>query len=78
MNICFLVVNCLHIVHFIQQKIGLIIIEVKAVWKFCKDLREQVMKIINHEKRKEMIPSTNKENKLYRDQKVCHICKKII
>ena len=32
--------------------------------KFCKDCREQVMKITNHEK-KEMIPLTNKKNKLY-------------
>ena len=32
------------------------------------------MKIINHEK-KEMIPLTNKKNKLYRNQKVCYICK---
>ena len=38
--------------------------------KFCKGLREQVMKIINHEK-KEMIPLTNKKKKLYRNQKVC-------
>ena len=42
--------------------------------KFCKGLREQVMKIINHEK-KEMIPLANKKNKLYRNQKVCYICK---
>ena len=42
---------------------------------FSKDLRNQVMKIINYEK-KEMIPLTNDENKSYEKQKVCYICKK--
>ena len=37
--------------------------------KFCKDLRENAVQIINYEK-KEMIPLTDKK------QKVCHICKK--
>ena len=32
--------------------------------KFCKDLEEQVMKIINREK-KEKLPLMSKENKLY-------------
>ena len=44
---------------------------------FCKDLRDQVMKIINYEK-KEVISLTNKENESYEKQKVCHICKKRI
>ena len=37
---------------------------------FCKDLREQAMKIMNYEK-KEMIPLTDEENELYEMQKVC-------
>ena len=43
--------------------------------RFCKDLRDQAMKIINHEK-KEMIPLTDEENESYKNQKVCYICKK--
>ena len=43
---------------------------------FCEHLKENAMKIINCEK-KEMILLTNKENKSYFKQKVCHICKKI-
>ena len=43
--------------------------------RFCEDLEEHAIKIINYEK-KEMTSLTNKENKLYRNQKVCHICKK--
>ena len=39
---------------------------------FCKDLRDQEMKIINYEK-KEMITLTDKENESYEKQKVCHI-----
>ena len=42
---------------------------------FCKDLRNQAMKIINYEK-KEMIPLTDKETESYEKQKVCYICKK--
>ena len=43
--------------------------------KFCKDLREYAMKIINCEE-KEMMALTDKENKSYKKQKVCYICKK--
>ena len=43
--------------------------------RFCEDLRDQAMKIINYEE-KEMIPLTDKENKSYEKQKVCYICKK--
>ena len=43
--------------------------------RFCKDLRNHAMKIINYEE-KEMIPLTDKENKSYEKQKVCYICKK--
>ena len=42
---------------------------------FCKDLKDQAMKIINCEK-KEMIPLTNEEKESYENQKLCHICKK--
>ena len=45
--------------------------------KFCKDLKELAMKIINYEK-KEMIPLTNEEIKYYEMQKVCYICKKAL
>ena len=43
--------------------------------KFCKDLRDQAMKIINYEK-KEMIPLTNEEKDSYKKQKVSYICEK--
>ena len=43
--------------------------------RFCKDLREHDMKIINYEK-KEMIPLTDEENESHEKQKVCYICKK--
>ena len=43
--------------------------------RFCKDLRENAMKINNYEI-KEMIPPTHKENESYEKQNVCHICKK--
>ena len=43
--------------------------------RFCKDLREHTMKIINFEE-KEMIPLTDEENKSYKKQKLCFICKK--
>ena len=37
---------------------------------FCKDLKDQAMKIINYEK-KEMIPLTNEEKESYQGQEVC-------
>ena len=43
--------------------------------RFCKDLRDHAMKIINNEE-KEMIPLTDEENKSYEKQKLCYICKK--
>ena len=43
--------------------------------KFCKDLKERAMRIVNYEK-KEMIPLTVEENKSYEKQAVCYICKK--
>ena len=42
---------------------------------FSKDLKEYATKIINYEK-KEMISWTHEENKSYKKQKVCYICKK--
>ena len=42
---------------------------------FCKDLREEAMKIINYEK-KERISLTNEEKESYKNQKVCFICEK--
>ena len=43
--------------------------------KFCKDLREHRMRIVNHEKT-EMIPLTDEENKSYEKQNVFYIGKK--
>ena len=43
--------------------------------KFCIDLKEHAIKIINYEK-KEMIPLRKKENKIHREEKVCYTCKK--
>ena len=45
--------------------------------KFCKDLRDHAIKIINFEK-KEVIALIDKENKSYKKQKLCYICKKEI
>ena len=42
--------------------------------RFCKDLREHAIKIINYDE-KEMIPLTDEENKSYEKHKVCYICK---
>ena len=42
---------------------------------FCKDLKNQAMKIVNYEKKK-LIPLTDKETEPYEKQKVSHICKK--
>ena len=44
--------------------------------KFCKDLRKHATKIINCEKKKEIIALTDEENKSFHEQKVCYICKK--
>ena len=42
---------------------------------FCKDLRDQVMKIINYGKKKEII-LTNEEKESYEKQTICYICEK--
>ena len=43
--------------------------------KFCEFLKEHVLKIINHEKKK-VIPLTEEERKAHRWAKICYICKK--
>ena len=40
---------------------------------FCKDLKDQALKIINYEK-KEMIPLTDEEKETHENQKTCYIC----
>ena len=47
-------------------------IEEKTMKIFCKDLKDQAMKIINYEK-KEMISLTDEEKESYENQKICHI-----
>ena len=42
---------------------------------FCKDIKDQAMKLINYEK-KEMIPLTDKEKESYENQEICYICEK--
>ena len=42
---------------------------------FCKNLKEYATRIINYEKN-EMIPLADEQNKSYKKQKVCYICKK--
>ena len=43
--------------------------------KICKDLTEHATRVINY-KEKEMILLTDKENKSYKEQKACYVCKK--
>ena len=42
---------------------------------FCRDLKDQSMKIINYEK-KEMMALTNEEKETHENQKICYICEK--
>ena len=42
---------------------------------FCKDLKDQLMEIINYEK-KEMTPLTDEDKETYENQKICYICEK--
>ena len=39
---------------------------------FCKDLKDQVMKIINYEKKK-IMPLTDEEKETHENQKICYI-----
>ena len=50
--------------------------EKDCIEKLCRKLKEHTMKIINYEKKKEMIQLTYEENKSYKEQEVCHISKK--
>ena len=43
---------------------------------FCKDLKDQAMKIINHEKKKIIIPLTDEEKEAHENQKNCYIWEK--
>ena len=43
---------------------------------FCRDLKDQTMKIINGEKKKEIILTNEDYEKSYENQKVCYICEK--
>ena len=58
-----------------RQKINLIIKNLENMKNLCLYLREHATKIISYEK-KEIIPLTNKEIKIYHRQKKIHICKK--
>ena len=44
--------------------------------RFCKDLKKHASKIINYEEKEMIPPLTDEENKPYKKQKVCYICKK--
>ena len=65
-----MVIHCLHIVHLMPEKIR----DKDYMKNSCIDLRGHTTKIINY--KKEMMPLTNEEKKLYRKQKVFYICKK--
>ena len=42
---------------------------------FCKNLKDQAMKIINYEKKK-IIPLTIEEKETHENQKICYISEK--
>ena len=70
-----LVGQYLHDVHLIKKENKLNCYRGKnCIGNLCKKLKESAMKIINYEK-KEMIPLTYEENKSYKEQEACHICK---
>ena len=46
-----------------------------CIKRFCSDLKELGIKIVNYEE-KEMMTLTDNENKFYEEQKECHICQK--
>ena len=43
--------------------------------RFCEEIKNQAMKIINHEM-KEIMPLTDEEKETYENQEICHICEK--
>ena len=44
-----------------------------CIEKLCQKLKERAMKIFNYEEKE--IPLTCEENKSYKEQEACHICK---
>ena len=46
-----------------------------CIEKACKIIKECSMEIINHEKKKEMIPLTHEENNFCNKQEICYMCK---
>ena len=60
------VTNCLQIVHLMQQNKLDCYIGEDCMERFCKDLKDHAIKIINYEEKK-MIPLTDKENKSYEE-----------
>ena len=48
---------------------------IDCIKELCKNLKDHALKIINYEKKKEMIPLFEEENKSYEEQDVCHIGK---
>ena len=49
--------------------------EEDCIKMFCKDLKDQAVKIVNHGK-KEMLPLTDEEKETHENQKICYICEK--
>ena len=47
-----------------------------CIEELCKTLKECAMKIIDYEEKK-MIPLTHEENKFYKEQETCYICKEM-
>ena len=41
---------------------------------FCLELKEHATKIIDCQKKKEMIPLAKEEKKIHHEKKFCHIC----
>ena len=71
-----LVTHCFQIVHLMKKENKLDCYKREdCMERFCKDLREHAMKIINNEE-KEMIPLTSEENKSYKKQKFVIYVKK--
>ena len=60
------VTNCLQIVHLMQQNKLDCYIGEDCMERFCKDLKDHAIKIINYEEKK-LIPLTDKENKSYEE-----------
>ena len=60
----------------IQQRTNMIIAEEKdCIKSLCEKFNKLAMEKLTM-KKKEMIPLIDKENKSYKKQKVCHICRK--